>query len=165
MKNKRFMKTLITSMLAVSLFVTPVFASSMTLKTERESNNTQSTACKRDLQMPYFDTVAVVGSLNDPIDKDDWYKLKLDSQPETTGYNLVRMDAEFFGTDKATYKVTMLTDKNGKIGEKIVYPGQNMYEPRIYLKNDQYMYVHVELIDGDPVRPYKLYFDKDKAFK
>jgi hypothetical protein len=158
MKNKRFMKTLITSMLAVSLFVTPVFADNGTKTVrERENNNTKATANTYDLQIPYFNGVELIGTLNDPGDKVDWYKFKTNLQ----GYNEVKLLFEFNGTVKSTYQVKVLDKRDNIIAWKIIEPGQNMYKDKLYLDDDEYVYVQIQLMNGDPIQPYRLGFYKE----
>lgn len=162
--KKRFVKQLISTALAFSLFATPVFAAGGSASDrEDEPNNTMETASRSYFHAANYDYIYFYGALNSTKDTDDWFKIKYET--DKSGYKKVNSTFMFDGTPEATYEVSVFDYSGNLRGNKVIASKGSMTLWNIMVGNGEYIYIHVKLVDGDPYTPYRIMLATDKLYK
>ena len=151
--KKGFMRLVVTTLLASSLFATSAFAAGGSLAVrEKESNNTVGTAHSMFFHTPWYTDISIYGTVNGQTDTDDWFKLVFDT--DDSGYTKVDSTITFNGTPDSSYEVTVLDSDENMRGYKVVPGGGTMTLRNITVDNGDYLYFHVKYKSGTPTMPY-----------
>ncbi|QZY53789.1 hypothetical protein [Crassaminicella profunda] len=162
MRNKRFIRVLLTALLAISLFAIPVFATGgEKVFVEHEGNNTKETANSFGCQIPYYDDFRIIGLLNKPTDTHDWYKLTMN----ISEYSYITMNFFANATPNATYHVELWNQYGTRLCDKTIKGNEKLRHDNLGLVNGNKIYIHVEQIAGITMQPYEIELLVNKKFK
>lgn len=162
--KKTFMKLLISTMLASSLFVTSAFAAGGTCAVrENEPNNTMAKAESMSFHTPARSDMSIYGTVNNSNDTDDWFKVTVDA--DDSGYKKINTNIFFRGTPDCSYEVTVLDSNGNWRGYKVVPGGGTMVLTNITVNDHDYLYFHIKHNQGTPVMPYIIEIYQDGLIK